>query len=110
VNHQLPGFDLPTLHQEWHDYLEVQAGYAKPPADLIAELARQHSERFNKELHEAGLKWDPLDGTFALLGPVPPGVDLSEHPLPYEAVNGAWTAAFDAVSATADETAQLLNK
>jgi hypothetical protein len=108
INHRLPGFDLPTLQQEWTGFLETQAGYDSPPAALVAELARQHSARFNAELTAAGLKWDPLDGTFALDGPVPPGVDLADHPLPYEAVNAAWTAAFDAVSETIDETEQLL--
>jgi hypothetical protein len=109
VNHQLPGFDLPTLQQEWTGFLETQAGYDNPPAALVAELVRQHSARFNAELAEARLEWDPLDGTFAYTGTVPPGLNLADHPLPYEAVNAAWTAAFDTVSETVDETDQLLN-
>jgi hypothetical protein len=108
VNHQLPGFDLPTLQQEWSDFLSNECGHDNPPAALVAELARQHSARFNDELSEVRLKWDPLDGTFAYDGPVPPGVDLADHPLPYEAVNAAWMEAFDAVSETVDETEQLL--
>lgn len=109
MNHALPGFDLPTLQQEWRDHLVAQAGFDDPPVALVAELVRQHAARFNAELAEARLGWDPLDGTFAYLGTVPPGVDLADHPLPYEAVNAAWTAAFDVVSETIDETEQLLN-
>jgi hypothetical protein len=110
MNHQLPGFDYPTLQREWTDFLSSQCGYDNPPPALVAELARQHSARFNEELREARLKWEPLDGTFAYDGPVPPGVNLADHPLPYEAVNAAWTDAFDTVGETVDETEQMLNK
>ncbi|MER5754358.1 hypothetical protein [Streptomyces sp. NPDC002088] len=108
MNHQLPGFDYPTLQREWNDFLSSQCGYDNPSPALVAELARQHSARFNTELAEAGLKWDPLDGTFALDGPIPPGVDLAEHSLPYEALSAAWSAAFDAVGETLNETEALL--
>lgn len=108
MNHVLPGFDLPTLQQEWIGFLSAQCGHDNPSPALVAELVRQHAARFNAELTEARLKWDPLDGTFAYDGPVPPGVNLADHPLPYEAVDAAWTAAFDAVGETLDETEQLL--
>jgi hypothetical protein len=110
MNHQLPGFDYPTLQQEWTDFLSSQCGYDSPSPALVAELVRQHSARFNEELGEARLKWEPLDGTFAYDGPVPPGVNLADHPLPYEAVNAAWTDAFGTVAETVDETEQMLNK
>jgi hypothetical protein len=111
MNHTLPGFDLPTLQQEWTDFLINECGYDdKPPAELVAELARQHSVRFGAEVTEAGITWNPLDGTFSYSGPVPPGVDLADFPLPYEGVNAAWTDAFDKVSETIDETAQLISE
>lgn len=103
MNHTLPGFDLPTLQQEFTDFLSSQCGYDNPSAALVAELVRQHCARFNVELRAAGLKWDPLDGTFTFDGPVSPGIPLS-----YEAVNAAWTAAFDTVSETVGQTEQLL--
>jgi hypothetical protein len=108
MDHQLPSFDLSTMQREWTGFLSSRCGNDNPSPALVAELARQHAARFNEELKAAGLKWDPLDGTFALYGPVPPGVDLRDHPLPYEAVNAVWTAAFDAVGETLGETEQML--
>jgi hypothetical protein len=110
MNHVLPGFDLPTLQQEWTDFLANECGYDSPPAALVAELARQTSARFAAEVTEAGITWHPLDGTFSYGGPVPPGVNLADFPLPYEGVNAAWADAFDIVSETVDETEQMLNK
>jgi hypothetical protein len=109
VNHELHTFDLPTLQQEWTDFLISECGYDSPPAALVAELVRQHVALFDEQLKAASLKWNVLDGTFALDGPVLPGVDLADHPLPYEAVNAAWTAVFDAVSGKLDEIEQQLN-
>lgn len=108
MNHELPVFDLPTLQQEWTDFLIGECGYDSPPATLVAELTRQHAALFQEQVKAASLTWDPLDGTFALDGPVLPGVDLADHPLPYEAVNRTWAAVFDAVSGKLDEIEQQL--
>ncbi|MFE4681603.1 hypothetical protein ACFRNJ_12295 [Streptomyces sp. NPDC056721] len=108
MDHALPGFDLPTMQGDWKDFLSSQCGYDTPPVALVAELVRQHTVRFSAAVTEAGLKWDPLDGSFALDGPVPPGVVLADHPLAYESVSAVWTAAFEAVRETLDETEQLL--
>jgi hypothetical protein len=69
MNHALPGFDLPTLQQEWTDFLISECGYDSPPAALVAELVRQHVALFDEQLKAASLKWDVLDGTFAWTAP-----------------------------------------
>jgi hypothetical protein len=57
-------FDLAAMVQEWTDFLESQCGYEKADPALVAILAFEHNRRFHEAIHDEGMCWDDVSGTF----------------------------------------------
>lgn len=76
VSHMLVSFDLSgsgqsfgltAMMSQWHEFLHDSCGFEKPDPALVTALTAKHAELFTALLHEMGVDWDAVQGSFLCL-------------------------------------------
>lgn len=101
-------FDFLTMQTEWRDYMETQGGRSLMDGiDLVIALTKMHASYFAGALKVEGIKWNDLDGVFALS--VAKLSKDNEFKIDREVIDSIWSSTWELVIDIWDEIDEAVN-